>query len=310
MRVAYQFPGQGSQYPGMLRHLPDHPAVARTLVEAGEVLEENVRELDRAERLSSTTVTQVCLLIAGVATARVLMEEGAIPDAVAGHSVGAFGAAVTAGVLDFRDALQMVRLRGCLMEEAYPRGYGMGVVTGMGEQRLLSLVESVQSPDDPVYPANFNACDQIVIAGSITGLEQVFAAAFREGARQAHLLDVSVPSHCPLLKGVSKRLAAALDDITVREPRMPFAGNRRGRLLRRAEVVKEDLALGVSHPVRWFDATSLLVEVGVRLYVEMPPGSVLTRLATNAFPEVRSLAVDDSGVRSAAILTKRIQKEA
>lgn len=305
MSTAFLFPGQGSQQPGMLHNLPRHPAVAETLDEASEALNENILVWDSKEALTSTVAVQVALLVAGVAAARALVAEGAQPDMAAGHSVGAFGAAVVANVMHFRDAVTVVKRRGELMEKAYPQGYGMGVVVGIQERKLATIVEKHVTNDAPVFIANRNSPDQITISGSIRGIERILALARKEGARKAELLKVKVSSHCRLLQSVSAELAAALKTIPFRRPDIPYAGNRTARALLDPEAIREDLALGISHPVRWHEATSLLFEMGARLFIEMPPGRVLTDLARQAFPEARAVSVSDSGIKTSSILVKR-----
>jgi malonate decarboxylase epsilon subunit len=305
MSVAFLFPGQGSQHPGMLHSLPDHSIITATIHEASEILHEDVLSLDTFERLTSTVAVQLCLLISCVAVMRALQAEGARVDMVAGHSVGAFGAAVTAGALDFKDALPLVKLRGELMENAYPRGYGMGVILGLRETQLASIIKIISTPEAPVYVANLNSSDQITIAGALAGLEKVFTSAYAAGARKAQFLVVNVPSHCKLLESVSNQLAQALENVAFHEPRIPYMGNRTARALRTSKAIREDLALSVSTPVRWHDASSLMFELGARLYVEMPPGHVLKDLATYAFSDARSISISEGGIQSAIILIKR-----
>jgi malonate decarboxylase epsilon subunit len=305
MSVAFLFPGQGSQHPNMLHTLPDHPAIMKAMNEASEALGEDALSFDTEERLRSTIAVQVSLLISGVAAARMLQAEGVMVDMVGGHSVGAFGAAVISGALDFKDAVSLVKLRGELMEKAYPGGYGMGVVLGLHERQLTSIIEDISTPEAPVFIANLNSPDQITIAGAVSGIENVLASAHTMGARKAQLLDVSVPSHCPLLDSVSNQLAKALEHVPFHEPNIPYAGNRTARALRTSRAIREDLALSVSTPVRWHDATSLLFELGTRLYIEMPPGHVLTDLATYAFSNARSISISESGIESAIVLAKR-----
>ncbi|BCU81483.1 malonyl CoA-acyl carrier protein transacylase [Polycladomyces abyssicola] len=302
MSVAFLFPGQGSQQPDMLHELPDHPVITQTLEEASTILDKDIFTFDTDSALSSTTAVQIALFVAGVSTARALKAEGAMPDMVAGHSVGAFAAAVVAGALDFRDALSLVKLRGELMENAFPQGYGMAAVIGLDERRLASLIGQV---GEPVFIANLNAPDQITIAGSIPGIEAALAMASAAGAHRAEILRVSVPSHCPLLQHVSYQLARALDEVHFREPVVPYGGNRRARALRDPEAIREDLAMSVAHPVRWHEVTTLFFELGARLFLEMPPGHVLTDLVAAAFPAARSISVTKSGLDSAVIITRR-----
>ncbi|MGO0059521.1 malonate decarboxylase subunit epsilon [Brevibacillus fluminis] len=308
MNTAFLFPGQGSQRPNMLHDLPEHSDASRTLQEASEVLGEDILTYDTAEKLQSTRFVQLSLLVAGVAVSRALQAEGAIPDMVAGHSVGAFGAAVAAGSLAFQDAIALVKLRGELMEQAYPNGYGMGVILGLSERRVHEQIERCSTADSPVYVANLNAPDQITVSGVLAGLDSVLAHARVAGARKAQLLHVSVPSHCVLMEGVARQLEAALERIPLHTPRIPYAGNRTARLLRTAEAIREDLAASVAAAVRWHDATSLLYELGARLFVEMPPGHVLTDLAAYAFPDARCVAIAERGVKAAVLFTRRMSE--
>jgi malonate decarboxylase epsilon subunit len=303
--VAFLFPGQGSQRPGMLRELPEHDAISETLAAASGVLDEDVLALDEADALASTVNAQLTLLVAGVASARVLVSEETRPDVVAGHSVGTFAAAVVAGVINFDDALRTVRLRGELMEKAYPDGYGMAAIVGLTERKVRDLVDEASSNDAPVFVANVNSPTQIAISGEDEAVARVLDSARAVGARRAERLPVRVPSHSPLMAPVAERLAEELAGVRVHSPDVPCAGNRSARLLRDAEAVRQDLASNVAHPVRWHDATTLLFEVGARLFVEMPPGHVLTRLAEDAFPEARSLALEEASAGAASRLAAR-----
>ncbi|UOQ92312.1 malonate decarboxylase subunit epsilon [Halobacillus shinanisalinarum] len=305
MSTAFLFPGQGSQQPHMLRHLPDHPLVTETLAEASEALNESVVLWDTELKLRSTIAVQVCLLVSGVVSARLLMEEKAVPDYVAGHSVGAFGAAVVAGSLDFRDAIRLVRWRGEWMEKAFPKGYGMCVVVGLSEKQLSKLIEGHSTKEKPVYLANINCPRQMTIAGAIPDLRNLMETALANGAQKAELLDVSVPSHCPLLQDVSLRLDAELNDISFRDPTIPYIGNQTARALKKGEAIKKDLAWNVSHSVRWHESMSLLYELGTRLFVEMLPGNVLKRLVNNAFSTARAISISGNGIKTAAILVDR-----
>jgi malonate decarboxylase epsilon subunit len=305
MSVAFLFPGQGAQRSGMLHHLPEHPAIVHTLEEASAILDVDAQGLDTHAALASTVAAQLALCIAGVAAARALMAEGATPDLVAGLSVGAFAAAVAASSLDFPDALRLVHLRAILMERAYPRGYGMGVIIGLQERQVERLVAAICSEAAPVYIANVNAPRQIAIAGANTALAVALAEARAQGAVRAERLRVTVPSHCPLLADVAAALADALDTVEVRPPRVPYLSNRRARALTSAEAVSEDLAANVAYPVRWHEITATMAERGARLFVEMPPGQVLTDLAAAAFPAVRAVALATSRLDSVLALIQR-----
>ncbi|OMP68298.1 malonate decarboxylase subunit epsilon [Domibacillus epiphyticus] len=295
MKIAFLFPGQGSQKPGLLNDLPHETSVKKVLDEASSALNVSVYNLQTKEALSSTTSVQISLLTAGVAAFKAFEAEGIKPDYVAGHSVGAFSAAVAAGVIDFRDALRVVKIRGELMERKYPQGYGMGVVLGMDEDKLQSLVSQAYDEKHPVFMSNKNAPDQITISGSLSGIQRVLDEARQKGASKASMLDVSTPSHCPLLSSVSEELAEALHDIPFHRPFIPYAGNRRARLLFDPVDIRLDLAESVSSAVQWHDASVVLYENGARLLIEMPPGNVLARLAAKAFPEARVMSVTENG---------------
>lgn len=305
MSVAFLFPGQGSQYPNMLHELPKHPEVLRTIEEASKVLGRNVLELDTKEALLSTVSVQLSLLISEVAIVRVLKSEGALPDIVAGHSIGSFSAAVVAGALGFSDAVSIVELRGKLMEKSYPKNYGMGVIVGLDEMCISLLVNQVNAENSPVYIANLNTYDQITIAGHISAIEEVFTLASSIGAHMTKFLKVSVPSHCKLLDNVSKELEEKISNATLKFPKTLFVGNCRARVLRKPEEIGQDLSNGVANTVRWHDSTTLMYERGVRLFVEIGPGETLTNMAKKEFLDARCISALNSGIESTCILIKR-----
>ena len=307
MSVAFLFPGQGSQVPGMLHTLPDHPAIGRTLDEVSESLGENVLELDSTEALRSTVSVQLALLASGVAVARALIAEGVEPGAVAGMSVGAFAAAVAAGALDVDDGVRLVKQRAEGMVKLYPKGYGLAAIVGLTEKQVSTLVEAAHTEQNPVYVGNINAPRQIVIAGSDEGMDKVLEAARKSGARKAVRLNVSEPSHCPLLEPVADALRESLQAIHLQPPKTVYVGNVTGRALRSAEAISEDLASNIAHGVRWYDATTVLEELGCRLFLEMPPGHVLSELAREAFPGVRTLAVGETSLKDALRLASQFR---
>ncbi|QXI28180.1 malonate decarboxylase subunit epsilon [Pseudomonas vanderleydeniana] len=284
------FPGQGAQQPGMLRRLPDATVVRQCLVEAGEVLGEDLALLDTEQALASTRAVQLCLLVAGVAAARLLLEDGPAPAYVAGLSIGAYPAAVLAGVLEFSDALRLVSLRGRLMQQAYPQGYGMTALIGLELAAVDNLLAQVHGPQTPVYLANINADNQCVIAGSDAAMAAVGAAMKQGGV--ARRLAVSVPSHCPLLDEPAQQLAAAFADVPMRAPRLGYLSGSSARLLRSAEQIRDDLAFNMCRLVDWRGTVQSAYERGVRLQIELPPGTVLTGLARRVFEQGSVIAFD------------------
>jgi malonate decarboxylase epsilon subunit len=294
--IALLFPGQGSQTPGMLHRLPDHPAVRQTLEEVSAELGYDVLTLDTPNALRSTVPVQLALLTAGVAAARALESEGVIPEAVAGLSVGAFGAAVHAQVLSLAEAIRLVKQRAELMEQNSPAGYGMTAIVGLSEDQVAALIREADTPDDPTYIANVNSAEQTVISGSLTGMEKVSSAALQAGARKVERLDVAVLSHSPLLQPIADVLAQSLKTIQLQPPRMVYVGNAKGRSLRSGEDIAWDLANNIAHGVRWYETTIVLQELGCTLCIETPPGHVLTNLAKQSIPEVKSIALGESSL--------------
>ncbi len=278
------FPGQGAQQPGMLHRLP-----RETVREASEALGEDVLLLDDADALKSTRSVQLCLLIAGVAASRQLAMTA---DYVAGLSIGAYPAAVVAGALSFSDALRLVSLRGELMQQAYPRGYGMTAIIGLDLATVEGLLAQVHGVDAPVYLANINADNQVVIAGSDDAMQAVAALAKRHGAGLAKRLAVSVPSHCPLLEGPAKTLAQAFAEVPMKTPVLGYLSGSRARPIINTDALRDDLAFNMCRVVDWRGTVQSAYERGVRLQIELPPGAVLTGLARRVFEQGTVIAFD------------------
>jgi malonate decarboxylase epsilon subunit len=276
----------------MLHHLLDHPAVVRTLDEISDVLQADVRDLDSEQRLESDVSVQLALLAAGVATARALMEQDVRPAAASGLSVGAFGAAVAAGVLALDDAVELVRLRAEQMMMLYPDGYGLSAIVGLNESQVTKIVTALTSHEAPVFVGNVNAPRQIVITGSNAGMDRVLDEALRQGAREAVRLHVSVPSHCPLLQPVADLLERRMSSMHLKTPQLTYVGNVTARAMRTKELVARDLVNNIAHGVRWHDATTVLKELGCNLFLEMPPGHILSDLAKENLLGVDAVSVE------------------
>jgi malonate decarboxylase epsilon subunit len=310
MKTAFLFPGQGSQQPGMLNNLPFiDPDVASLLSEAREVLHLEISELDSSEKLASTINVQLCLLIAAVISARRLLTKGIKPDFVAGHSVGAFSAAVISGVISFKQALSLVCNRARLMESAYPANYGMAALVGFTPGRLMAYLEFHNSRHSTVYLSNINAADQLVVAGELSSIAFLIQTLQKAGIQKAKILDVKVPSHCELMANVSEALRLQLSEMDLKEPVIPVASNTTGRLLKTAEAVGKDLWLSISSPVKWYDATTLIYEQGARIFIEMAPAGVLAKIAETTFPEAKVLSVNESQINQLAILWNNYRQE-
>jgi malonate decarboxylase epsilon subunit len=298
MSVLFTFPGQGAQKPGMLHALPAHPDTVRTLDQASAALGREVRDLDTEAALRSTVAVQLCLLVAGVAMARVLAAHGALPQMVAGLSIGAWPAAVTAGVLDFADAVRLVELRARLMEDAYPSGYGMTAIGGLTRPQLAPLIAAVHSVASPVYLANLNAPRQIVIAGQDAAMQAVAALALEHGAGRAERLAVAVPSHCELFDAQARTLACAMDEVALARPRITYISSSAARALFDGRRIGADLAANMAQPVLWADTVRHAWERGARLALEMPSGAVLTRLTAPEFTDGVALSCEGARLDS------------
>ncbi|NIE78462.1 malonate decarboxylase subunit epsilon [Pantoea sp. Ap-967] len=287
MSSLFAFPGQGAQQPGMLQRLPE--GSARLVEEASDALGQPVLGLDTAHALQSTRAVQLCLLLAGVAWARWLLQRSPAPEYVAGLSIGAYPAAVTAGALGFADAVRLVALRGELMQRAYPQGYGMTAISGLDAASVEHLLAEVAGE---AYLANLNSDNQIVIAGSDAAMAEVVARARRRGQGVARRLAVSVPSHCPLLDGPAAELASAFASIELRRPRINYLSGSSARPIVDPQRLRDDLAGNMARWVDWRGTLRNAYERGVRLHLEMPPGSVLTGLARPVFEQGRVVAVE------------------
>lgn len=300
MKILFTFPGQGTQRAGMLQHLPDGSAI---LAEAYAVLGEETLTLDTADALRHTRAVQLSLLIAGVAWARELIKHGVKPDIVSGLSIGAYPAAVIAGALDFHDALRLVALRGNLMEQAYPHGYGLTAIIGLTRNRLEMLMAGTDT-----YIANLNAETQIVIAGRDEEMAKVARRALEAGANKATRLTVSVPSHCALLNAPAAALAKNFESVTLSRPNCTYLSGSTGRALWEPQKIADDLAFNMARTVQWHDAMVSANERDARLAIEMPPGSVLTGLTHLAGWQGEAICMERNSIEVAKHLAKRLSR--
>lgn len=297
MKTLFTFPGQGTQRAGMLHALPRD----ETWHTAHAVLGDELQQLDSADALQHTRAVQLALLITAVSAARQLIARGVEPDMVCGLSIGAYPAAVIAGALQFADALKLVALRGDLMEQAYPQGYGLTAISGMTLAQVEALVDNRQS-----FIANINAETQIVIAGSDAAMAAVAQQALAQGAQRAHRLAISVPSHCALLAQPAQQLKAAMDSINVQRPHLAYLSGNSARVLWQPERIAEDLAMNMAHSVRWHEAMVAARERDVSLVIEMPPGEVLTGLTRSVQCQGECLALESNGEELALRLFQRL----
>ena len=296
--LAFVFPGQGSQSPGMLRELAESfPEVRQVFSRASDVLKldlwKMVRE-DQTGQLNQTTNTQPAMLTAGVAVWEVWNSQTSVrPGWMAGHSLGEFTALVCANSIAFEDAVALVRQRATLMQDAVPVGAGaMAVVIGLDDDVIADLCLGISGPDGIVSSVNFNSPGQVVIAGNAAAVGVAIEAAKEAGARRAMILPVSVPAHCELMRPAAEKFADHLDGVSIEAPEIPVVHNFDVASHSDPVAIRDVLMKQVYNPVRWIESVKHLHAQGVTSFVECGPGKVLCGLnkrivrECNAFPIV------------------------
>lgn len=296
---AFVFPGQGSQFAGMGKDLAENfPAARRVFEEADEALGFDLARLcfeGPEEDLKLTANTQPAILTVSIAALRALESEtGISPDCAAGHSLGEYSALVCAGALDFADAVRTVRRRGIFMQEAVPVGVGaMAAVMGL-EGEALEEVCRAAAQGEIVSAANFNSPGQVVIAGHSGAVERAIALAREKGAKRALPLPVSAPFHCALMGPAGERLAAVLEGIEVKPPRIPVVTNVEAAPNVDSSRIRDLLVRQVSAPVRWEESVTAMAAMGVELFVEIGPGKVLAGLIKRIAKTIPVQNVEDA----------------
>ena len=309
MTVGFVFPGQGSQSVGMLGGLASpaeaEPAIRDTFAEASAALGYDLWQLvaqGPAERLNSTECTQPAMLAASIATWRLWrVRGGAEPAVVSGHSLGEFSALVAAGALQFTAAIDLVRFRGRLMQEAVPAGTGaMAAILGLDDEQVSDACREA-ARDGVVEAVNFNAPGQVVIAGSRESVERAIEAAKSRGAKRAVALPVSVPAHSCLMGPAAQRLGERLAAVELRAPRIRFVSAVDARPHEDPADLRQLLVRQLSSPVRWSDTVRAIAASGVGQLIECGPGKVLTALNRRIERGLQALALEDAESLQAAL---------
>lgn len=296
MKIAFVFPGQGSQYVGMVKDIYDNFDLAKKIFkESSDALGYNVANLcfnGPAEELNKTFRTQPSILTVSIALYRVLLEKGIRPSVVAGHSLGEYSALVAAEVLSFKDAVKLTEKRGQFMQEAVPEGKGlMAAILGLERDKVDGICKSLKS--GYASPANYNCPGQIVIAGERNAVEEAIEFCKTAGAKRAVALSVSVPSHCKLMEPASIRLADLLNTIEFRNPVIPIVNNADARFLDDVESIKSSLIRQLSSPLLWEDSVKAIKDSGITTFIEVGPGKVLSGLIKRIASDVKVLSVED-----------------
>ncbi|MFH1495708.1 MAG: ACP S-malonyltransferase [Pseudomonadota bacterium] len=298
MKLAFVFPGQGSQSVGMMQGFDALPVVRKTFEEAGDILKLDLWQMVSSgpvEVINQTINTQPVMLTAGVAVYRAWQEMGGTqPEFMAGHSLGEYTALVAAGALSFADALPLVRYRAEVMQEAVAEGVGgMAAILGLDDD-VVRAVCAEAAQGEVVEAVNFNSPGQVVIAGSRAAVERGMELAKAKGAKRALPLPVSVPSHCSLMKPAAEKLAIYLQSVAMQTPLVQVLHNADVKSYSGAAEIKDALVRQLFMPVRWVETVQALAAAGVTHVAECGPGKVLAGLNKRIVAELQGLALTDA----------------
>ncbi|OZS79250.1 [acyl-carrier-protein] S-malonyltransferase [Tetzosporium hominis] len=299
MKIAFLFPGQGSQSVGMAKDLVNtYSKYEKYLSTAEKSLGFSISTLmfeGPMEELTKTYNAQPALLLSSTIAASLLMEYGVQPEYLAGHSLGEYSALVMAGALSVKDGATIVHKRGKFMNEAVPAGQGaMAAILGMEAAALEEITDSITANGHPVQIANLNCPGQIVISGTAEGVRLASESAKENGAKRAIPLAVSGPFHSSLMRPASSKLAVELAMISVNTPKVPVIANVTAQPVTTAEPIRQLLIEQVTAPVRWEESVRKMIDLGVDTFIECGPGNVLSGLVKKIDRSVTTLSVHDS----------------
>lgn len=296
-KIAFIFPGQGSQSVGMGAELVTHETSKGIYKQADAALNQALSRLmleGPQEELTLTYNAQPALLTAGVMVAERLKAQGITPHFVAGHSLGEFSALTFAGALSFEDAVKTVHKRGLFMDEAVPAGEGaMAAILSLEAEALQQVCSEVSATGNSVQIANYNCPGQIVISGTKAGVDAACIAAKEAGAKRALPLVVSGPFHSELMAPAASKLAAELEQILLQPPAIPVVSNVTSTLLTDVTSIKEELIAQVTSSVQWQQNVEKLIAEGVTVFIECGPGKVLSGLVKKIDRSVQTYCVYD-----------------
>jgi [acyl-carrier-protein] S-malonyltransferase len=310
MTFALAFPGQGSQSVGMMAPYESLPAVRDTFDAGSRAIGVDLWAMVRdgpMEELEKTVNTQPVMLTAGIALWRAWKASGGPnPIVVAGHSLGEYTAMVAASVLDFEEAMRFVRLRAQVMQEAVPAGQGaMAAVLGL-EDDVVRAVCAEAGATGVAEAANYNSPGQIVIAGDTAGVNKAIELAKARGAKRTVLLQMSVPSHCSLMREAAQRLQGPIRALKVRAPAIAFLNDVDAASEREPERIRDAMTRQLYNPVRWVEIVQKMEQMGATLVIECGPGGVLTGVSRRAAPNLKVVALKDAQSLIDLIATTRI----